>query len=168
MWSAMQSPAASQQIAASLGKFTGITKFGGVVCALEGRVSERPQQAGNRLMTRSLWNLRKANAVPHLGWNNPIWQYWLESSFGRNGPQGPSGQQMEHESAMCQPAASWVVLTTGWPADGGKWSFSSLWHMRDHIWSVASSFGLVQLRHWHTEVNAAEIHQDDQGLEHLM
>lgn len=38
--------------------------------------------------------------------------------LGRNRPQGPSGQQIEHESAMCQPA--WMVLTTGEPADGGK------------------------------------------------
>jgi len=33
--------------------------------------------------------------------------------LSRNRPQGPSGQQIERESAMCQPAASWVVLTTG-------------------------------------------------------
>lgn len=47
---------------------------------------------------------------------------------------------------MCQPATSQVVLTTGEPAGGGKWSFPSVWCMGDRIWSVASSLGLVQER----------------------
>lgn len=39
-----------------------------------------------------------------------------EKQLDRNRPQGllsSQGQQIEHESAMCQPAASWAVSTTG-------------------------------------------------------
>lgn len=66
-----------------------------------------------------------------------------------------------------QPHPGWL-LPTGQAADAAKWSFTSVWHMGGRIWSHASSFGLVQERHWHIAVSPAEVHQDGQELKHLM
>jgi len=51
----------------------------------------------------------------------------------REGPEGPGGQQTEHEPAVCQlwqrwPAASWAALGRVFPAGQGRGSFPSAQH----------------------------------------
>lgn len=87
MWSAMWRPTGNQRTVTYLDKFTGNTKFGGVGCTVEGRVSEGPQLAGN-WVNKSLMKLNKSNYCPTSRRNWPHMPVLAGKQFGRNRPQG--------------------------------------------------------------------------------
>lgn len=93
-------------IVSSLGKFTGNTRFEGVV---EGKLSEHLKRL-EMGSTRNVWSSTKAVAAPHPGCKNPICQHGCKAAWQKQTCRS-QWTKMECESVMCQPATSQVVIT---------------------------------------------------------
>lgn len=162
-WSTMPCPAV---IVSSLSKFTGNTRFEGVVYTLEGKVSEDLSrlEIGS---TRTKWSSTKVIAVPHPGWRNLICQYCCKAAW-------------QKQTLMSQWTTNgiWVSNVPASHILGGYYQQDSQQMQGSHpsllfgAWEVTAGvlhlvLGLFR-KGTDVAVSPAEVHQGSQGLKYLM